>query len=79
MPRGIPGEKTAETAEKKLVIVLNPHDLALLEKLAVDNYRTPQLQAAYLLAKVLQEAARNDANNSAERVLQRKALSEEAR
>lgn len=61
MPKGIPNTNppSPRPAEKKIVIILNPADLAMLEKLATEQYRTPQLQASYLLSRVLAEAIRN--------------------
>lgn len=59
MPKGIPNNKTTgETAVKRLSITLNSGDYEALCVLAQENYRTPDLQAAYLIARVLADAGR---------------------
>lgn len=51
MPRGIPSDKAQKTSETvKLTIELLIADHEELVRLAANEYRTPALQAAYLLA-----------------------------
>ena len=60
MPKGVPNTKQAADGQttRKLTIVLHEEDHAALQALAFEQYRTPDLQAAWLLAKVLSEAGR---------------------
>ena len=44
--------------DRKLTVMLREGDYAALVELAGEQYRTPELQAAWLLAKVLAEAGR---------------------
>ncbi len=55
MPEGVPNTKQAADGQttRKLTIVLHEEDHAALQALAFEQYRTPDLQAAWLLAKVL--------------------------
>lgn len=64
MPKGIPNtpEPTGEAA-RKVTVTLRPEHYAALAQLAGEQYRTVDLQAAWLLAKVLGEAARVVAAN----------------
>lgn len=59
MPKGIPNTKSEPTAVKRLSIVLNPTDYEALCVLAQEQYRTPDLQAAYLIMRVLADAGRS--------------------
>lgn len=59
MPRGIPNEKPLP-GQKTLMIKINEADYLKLEKLAADQYRTPPLQAGYLLKQVLAQVGQND-------------------
>lgn len=60
MPKGIPNNKTTgETAVKRLSITLNPGDYEALCMLAQEQHRTPDLQAAYLIMRVLADAGRS--------------------
>jgi hypothetical protein len=59
MPKGIPTNKTEptdRTAVKRLTITLNPADYDALCVLAQEQYRTPDLQASYLIMRVLADA-----------------------
>lgn len=60
MPKGIPTTKpTADAgAPRKITLTLRPADYDALAELAGEQYRTPELQASWLLAKVLSEAGR---------------------
>lgn len=59
MPKGIPNPKTTDgTAPRRLTVTLRPADYDALAQLAAEQYRTPDLQAAWLIAKVLQDAGR---------------------
>lgn len=61
MPRGIPKAEAGDTPPVFLRIALLPEHQAALAKIASEQYRTPELQAAYLLARVLSEAGQNTA------------------
>lgn len=76
MPKGIPNNTgpVAGEAARKITLTLLPADYAALAALAAEQYRTPELQAAYLLARVLRESGRTaDAitNPTAARILER--------
>ncbi len=67
MPKGIPNNTgpVAGEAARKITLTLLPADYAALAALAAEQYRTPELQAAYLLARVLRESGRTaDAINA---------------
>ena len=56
MPRGIPKDKdmpTLRISPQFLRIGLRPEDYEALVVMARDNYRTPELQAGYMLMKML--------------------------
>ena len=55
MPRGIPKDKDMPTSTPPqfLRIGLRPEDYEALVVMARDNYRTPELQAGYMLMKML--------------------------
>jgi hypothetical protein len=73
MPRGISNPKpTEDTPPRKLTITLHATDYAALQELAAEQYRTPELQASFIVAKVLGEAARTSGLvNAVERNMQR--------
>lgn len=78
MPKGIRSVTSPISSgedDVKMTIVLHREDLAALEALARDQYRTHELQAAYLLARVLREAGHVPvapaANGHAERIIDR--------
>lgn len=61
MPKGIPNHitpKPAEETPRKLTLTLRPEHYDALIELASEQYRTVELQAAWLLVKVLSEAGR---------------------
>ena len=83
MPRGVPNNnKGADTPPpRKLTVTLHEADYVALEQLAYEQYRTPELQLAWLVAKVLSEAGRTapqSAGHVAERILQRAKAATEA-
>lgn len=54
MPRGIPKQNPDDpTPPQFLRVTLRPEDYAALARLAGESYRTPELQAGYMLAKML--------------------------
>ncbi len=60
MPKGVPNSTPppfSTEADRKITLALHAADWARLEALAREQYRTPELQAAYLLMRVLREAA----------------------
>ena len=57
MPKGIPTPQS-DADPRKLTITLLPEHYAALAQLAAEQYRTPSLQAAWLLAKILSDAGR---------------------
>jgi len=64
MPKGIPNTpKPNEEAPRKMTITLRPEHYAALLQLADEQYRSVELQAAWLLAKVLGDAGRVAAVN----------------
>lgn len=67
MPRGIPSTPPTPPTDRKLTITLHEQDYAALVELAVEQYRTPELQAAWLLAKVFSEAGRTTTVDAAGR------------
>ena len=75
MPKGIPSTPRPQTTAgtTKLVIELNPADYEELARLAQNEYRTPALQAAYLLAAGLRLARTRgkevDAKTQVERIV----------
>lgn len=76
MPRGVPKKRVNDdpTSPIYLRIPLQPEDHAMLTKLAERQYRTPELQAAFLIARVLAEAGNPQrAAELAERIAQRAA------
>ena len=61
MPKGIrnqPESAVVNDAPRRLTITLRPADYDALAELAGEQYRTPELQGAWLIAKVLSEAGR---------------------
>lgn len=59
MPRGVPNKQgMADTPPRKLSVTLHEADYVALEQLAFEQYRTPELQLAWLVSKVLSEAGR---------------------
>lgn len=68
MPKGIPNEKTI-TGQKQIRIRLNDADFEKLAILAQEQYRTPQLQASYLLKQVLAQV--NGRETTAEKIIAR--------
>lgn len=67
MPKGVPNTNTrtpptppigAIPTDRRLTVMLHERDYAALAELAGEQYRTVELQAAWLLAKVLAEAGR---------------------
>ena len=60
MPRGIPNVKPDDDGETKTIsITLRIEDYHALQRLASKDYRTPQLEAGYLLSRVLADSTRN--------------------
>lgn len=68
MPKGYPQDKTS-SGMKKIVIVITEADYARLVKVAEDNYRTPQLQAGFLIKQVLSKI--EDIDGTADKILAR--------
>lgn len=68
MPKGIPNEKE-QPGTRNLLIRINEADFVKLEKLAADQYRTPALQAGFLLKQVLSQVSGIEA--TAEKILAR--------
>lgn len=61
MPKGIPNKTetaVATDAPRKLTITVRAADYDALVQFAAEQYRTPELQAAWLIARVLNEAGR---------------------
>ena len=68
MPRGIPNEKETN-GRKVLSVALNDAEYDKLMKIAADQYRTPQLQAGWLLKQVLAQV--NGLDTTAEKIIAR--------
>jgi hypothetical protein len=61
MARGVANKKVLGSDDDvKVTIVLHAADYAALVQLGRENYRDPNNQASYLLAKVLREAGRTN-------------------
>lgn len=58
MPRGTPKEKDP-TPPNFLRIRFRPEDFDALQALADENYRTPELQAAFMVANLLATTKRD--------------------
>ena len=63
MPKGTPNPQPTGEAPRKLTLIIQAADYAALQELADEQYRTPELQAAYLIAKILRDAGRNASPN----------------
>ena len=61
MPKGIRNQAdpaAVNDAPRRLTITIRPADYEALVQFAAEQYRTPELQAAWLIARVLNEAGR---------------------
>ena len=58
MPKGIP-TKAEQPGQRKMIVILNQADYDALCVLAQEQYRTPNLQASYLIMRVLADAGRS--------------------
>jgi len=71
MPRGIPNEQKQTDDRKSITITMLVDDFKKLERLANEQYRTPQLQAGFLLKQVLAKVTGYEVDETAHKILER--------
>lgn len=77
MPKGISNPKTKAPTTEVVEIVLRREDLTRLQRLAEEQYRTPELQAGFMLSQLLAAANTNHVAGLVNAARARKALAEQ--